>query len=399
MSKNKQNHHTFQREKAAYKKQKEQQAILAQQEAERKHQHLLQAVQKAKEKSKLPPEMESLEEISPKFGEHLRHNRELLLAVQNILKQPSFVRPLTDWKPQGKSYESLFISLANHLFAKYKTAPFLWSAFYHHDTCLHDLVSFIGRGNSLFNFAKNEARFGIPVTRQMSHIFSQCTADFNIMEALRYSQFMSFGDNKRLYQGFKGTVPTRQLVAYEPFVASVIQWYCNQPMLDPGQVAPIWDYLNHCHTEDEKYSMKGRTADSVIRKMEEWHAHLHKRRWQKGNIIFKSSGFEGVAYDWSQDKNIQIWRVFELLSSDELWDEGRRMGHCVGSYSGAVQNGRCSIWSLTFQDNTGNWSMNTIEVDNATKRLVQVRGKHNRQPTVKEQQVLTRWANEKGLFY
>ena len=74
------------------------------------------------------------------------------------------------------------------------------------------------------------------------------------------------------------------------------------------------------------------------------------------------------------------------------------MGHCVGSYSHSVEAGQCSIWALTLEDNEGNWAMNTIEVDRYG-RLVQIRGKHNRQPTAKEQNILSRWANEKGLKY
>lgn len=400
MSKNKQNYHTSQRQKAAYKKQKEEQAILAQREAERRNQHLLESIQKAKEKLKLPSELEILEDISPKFGEHLRHHKELFRAVKNMMGlEEHFVRPINEWKPQGKSYESLYNSLANHLFAKYKTPPFIWSGFYAAVHAMHHLAVFIGVGNSLYNFFKKDTHFKTPITRQMSHVFSQCTNDFTIMQAIRYAQFIGYGGNRRLYEGFKETLPARQLNENEPFVASVIQWYCNQPMLDPGQVGPIWDYLNWCYAQDNKYSMKGRTADSVIKKMEEWHAALQKKKYQRENIIFNPSGFEGVIYDWSQDNNTQIWRVFELLNSDLLYDEGRRMGHCVGSYSYAVQNGRCSIWSLTLEDNNGNWSMCTIEVDNASKRLVQVRGKHNRMPTVKEQQILSRWANEKGLNY
>lgn len=399
MSKNKQNYWSSQREKAAWKRKRKEEEEREQARLEARQAEIKKRLQEAEQKKLLPENMRVLEEISPKLCEHIHSNADVFDSVKHMFqKQEAFIRPAHEWKPQGKSYKSLVISLANHLFAKYKTPPFIWSAFEYGWPQLMDLAVYMGAGNSLYNFAKNKKDF-VPVTRQMSHIFSQCTTEFNALEALRYAQFISFGGSKRLFEGFKSTTPCRNLTNEEDFISTVIQWYCNQSMLDPGQVGPIWDYIFHCRTQDEKYSMKGRTADSVIKKMEEWHAQLQKKKYQRENIQFKSSGFEGVTYDWSQENKVQIWRIFELLTSDALYDEGRRMGHCVGSYSYAVQNGRCSIWALTLEDNDGNWAMNTIEVDNLSKRLVQVRGRHNRQPTAKEQQVLSRWANEKGLIY
>lgn len=45
------------------------------------------------------------------------------------------------------------------------------------------------------------------------------------------------------------------------------------------------------------------------------------------------------------------WSVQQLTRAKELEDEGEKMGHCVGSYAGQVQNGHSLIYSLRDQNN------------------------------------------------
>ena len=46
---------------------------------------------------------------------------------------------------------------------------------------------------------------------------------------------------------------------------------------------------------------------------------------------------------------------------------------------------------------TGNWHMVTLEVRNDLKRIVQVRGRFNREMTAKEQRVVSKWAGLNNL--
>src|SRR5690606_38750284 len=46
------------------------------------------------------------------------------LRVISILPH---VRSINDWMPSGKGRDTLFVSLCNHLFAKYITPRFIWS--------------------------------------------------------------------------------------------------------------------------------------------------------------------------------------------------------------------------------------------------------------------------------
>ena len=92
-----------------------------------------------------------------------------------------------------------------------------------------------------------------------------------------------------------------------------------------------------------------------------------------------------------------IWRIRELLSSQELIAEGRRMHHCVSSYAASCHAGRCSIWSVDVETEDGAEALLTIEVGHDAKDIRQVRGLRNRVATEKEKEIIRRWALQEKL--
>lgn len=398
--KSKENNNYSQKQKAAHRKAKEKAAEEVRELQELRHQRLVEAVHRSKKKIPLNPMFDGIIERSSKAEDYIREHGDFEQAAFAIMhKSAKFIRSIKDWKPHGKSEKALFYSLANHVFAKYKTPQFLWSAFANPNLPHQNVVIHIAGGGSLFSLVKDKT-FPVPLTRQMCHLFMQAPLTCTIGDAVRYAQVLGFGGNKRLWEAIAPCVPI--IGSDEDFISSEIQWFCNQSMLDPNQVKPMHDYIAHCvneaQRENKEYSLKGRTADSIIRQMQDWHANLNKAKVGRFNA-FKPSGFEEGTYDFSREGTVEIWRVREILTAKELQEEGRRQSHCVFSYAHAIEKGRCSIWVLTQETNTMNWAECTIEVDNSLKKLVQVRGRYNRPPTVKQNQVLTRWATEKGLRY
>jgi hypothetical protein len=64
----------------------------------------------------------------------------------------------------------------------------------------------------------------------------------------------------------------------------------------------------------------------------------------------------------------------ELLTAEELIEEGREMQHCVASYANSGASARTSIWSLRKRIESGRIiRMATIEVSNKQRAIVQVR--------------------------
>jgi hypothetical protein len=69
------------------------------------------------------------------------------------------------------------------------------------------------------------------------------------------------------------------------------------------------------------------------------------------------------------------------------------MSHCVATYEHAIRSGQSSIWIVTHENNEANWAKLTVEIRNASRTIVQARGRFNRAPELAERQVLHRWAS------
>ena len=80
------------------------------------------------------------------------------------------------------------------------------------------------------------------------------------------------------------------------------------------------------------------------------------------------------------------WTVHELITSQQLYAEGRIMHHCAGSYAKRCAAGERSLWSLraldldAAEENQVQEHVLTIEVDNKKKSVVQNAGKFNLKP-------------------
>lgn len=359
-------------------------------------------------------EFASVVNVCSKMAEHLKpqltyrgaEESDYAKAVAQLLKI-SPLRPLKEWKPQGKSASALFRSLGGHLIAKYPMPPFIWSGFFGEANrrVFPSMIEHLAGGGSLVEYIKTR-NFPIKLTRKQCHEFMKSPADLPIVHALRRTQVLGTGGSARLLQALVATrLGTDILFCQdEEFVQSVIQWFANQPMLDPNQVGPLFDYVQYCRAQDLNYTLKGRTGLSLMRAMEAWHADTARNgmRNYKGAAIFKSSGFQGAEYDFSRRDSsgndlVEIWRIKEILTAKDLAAEGKRQGHCVFSYNRRIETGVVSIWVLSKEDNKsrdehgGVWHMLTLEVSNAQRLVVQARGRFNRPATAQEKGLIQRW--------
>ena len=74
----------------------------------------------------------------------------------------------------------------------------------------------------------------------------------------------------------------------------------------------------------------------------------------------------------------------------------RDNSHCVYSYARWIENGQCSIWTATLEDNTGHWRRLTIEV--RQRQILQARGRFNRLPEPRDVMALEAWATRNKLL-
>lgn len=324
----------------------------------------------------------------------------------------AWLRPATDWKPRTHNARRQFNSLAGHLFCTWPAPAFMDSVWFGGDGpeakrrqgwFLH-----LGRGHNL-----RTADLPLDYTKRMAHHFLQSPADYSVGAALRWGQIQGLGGGERLVRAVVGTRLGEQF-EHEEFWATVLRFFVAHPLLDPAQVGPIVDFIHQQRFVSQdvfvapgrverqpppqpNFTMKGRTPESLLRQVAAWHRTLAKT--EQVRVEWRPSGIERFQFTEGNERsrNLKIWTITELLSSQALVAEGRTMKHCVASYAHSCANRRTSIWTLEAESFEGRSKLLTIEVLIGARRIVQARGKCNMLPAERHLAILRRWAAEAGL--
>lgn len=315
-------------------------------------------------------------------------------ALEQVAAAPR-LRPIDAWYPKGKGRDGLFRSLVTHALAAYPTPAIVWTAFTH-DRDLVPLAVWLASGGSFVAFAKS--RLGIPLTRKMCHLALEPPYDTTLLEAIRVAQVVAFGGSIAVATAFARTRHARAIgrAPVEAFLQAVAEWLAGRDVA-PSEVGTLVDFVVARHAEDASYSLKGRTPQSLAAAAHQWHRELGALR-NVPHVRFRPSGLRPITVERPRaphDPTKVVWRVEELMDTRALYDEGRRMGHCVASYAHAVVSGAISIWVMTMENGegpTGRWAQLTIEVRHANRAIVQARGRFNRLPTTEERAILSRFA-------
>lgn len=321
-----------------------------------------------------------------------------------------WLRPIEEWKVDSHNPARQFSSLARHLWADYEVPLFMDKAWLSGDTVQQHWFRHIGVGENI----RTAQNLPVPLTKKMAHSFMQAPEVYSIAAGFRWAQVTALGGGRRLADA---VVETRIVDDFrdDDFWLGVLRFFVRNPMLDPTQVNPIIDYIwnqkyenrlaftepgvaEQLGPEQPNFSMKGRTVLSLLKAVESWHKRLGIER-KGGNLRWSQSGIQSATFidGAKQAHDMKIWRIRELLSSNELIAEGRCLKHCVASYATSCSNGVCSIWTMEMENEDGLAKLVTIEVTNATRQIRQIRGRCNRLPTGKELEIIRRWATSEGL--
>ena len=348
---------------------------------------------------------------------YLEDNSDLLketIYIQGIAAlanhHESWLRSPEIWKVKKHNRDRQFSELARHLLAAYEVPFFMDSVWFNGNVTHQDWFKHIGTGQNI----RTAADMPIPLTKKMAHHFLKAPRHYTIEEALRWGQVHALGGDKYLADALRGTRLT-ETFSNDDFWINVIRFFIANPMLDVSHANPIIDYIWHQKYQNRRvfieqgvareigpaqpnFSMRRRTPETLLGQVEAWHGELGREaksgelEWF-GSEIGKFHTLEGS----EAARNMKFWSIRELLSSDELIDEGRALGHCVSTYARSCHTGRSSIWSLEIEDENGRRKILTIEVAPQAKLIRQVRGKRNRSATPKEKDLLGRWAEQEGL--
>ena len=323
-------------------------------------------------------------------------SRALGIGLQHIASYwGATIRDIGTWRRTGYNADRQLLSLVRHLFVKYPVPGFLYKAWLPGGTHTErNWFIEIAAGIS----ARQISGLPLVLTKRMAFLFLNAPDWCTPTAALRYAQVVSLGGDEWLAWHVNRSHLGQNGFRDDGFWLTVIRFLAGVPMLDGTQINVILDYINHRRAVEAGFSMKGRTPNALLRQVEAWQAGQHQLRNRGGSLQWHTSGIREGVFDTAAPAG-KWFRVVELLSSNELQDEGHAMSHCVYTYAQSCIRGRCTIFSLRTEDlhTQVQERLATIEVDLPTYRVVQVRARFNASPPPEHRRIVTQWAEKEGL--
>lgn len=324
------------------------------------------------------------------------------------------VGAIDDWTGGSDSFHVEVHALVQHLLARYPVPRLFVSAWLGADDASRlaeqEWCIAHGAGRRL----RDVPDLPLRLTRRMEHILLTSPPHLPIRAAMRRAELLGLDAPPGLVDAILQTDLAADLTEGE-FWRSAMHFFVNHwDALGATRVKAIVDFLyatrvrsSPCATPDgvvlqpppdPRFSLAGRTPQSLQRLVDAWHAELG-RRHHTGRS-WTPSGWSGLRYlDAAEpDAPATRWHIEELLHSGALLAEGRTLHHCVATYEWSCIRGAASIWSLRRQAAEGEARpVYTIEVDPRTRTIVQIRGKRNRHAAGHPRRIIATWARQERL--
>ncbi|WP_294821518.1 PcfJ domain-containing protein [uncultured Flavobacterium sp.] len=301
------------------------------------------------------------------------------------------VRPIEEWKKDSLTAEGQMASMLRHCFAKYDVPEFMEYAFAGNNRIHMYCYIKLGRGDRVQSLGILPAGF----TAKMAHEFRNTPKHFTIVQAIRRAQALGCGATPARAEAIAWA---HELEHYQNpvFALAAIAFAAKaQARIAFNELQSVLRYLNAAYVADNAYNFKGRTWASVTIRAALYHAELAKRHaaeqfsdWELCNVK-----------DYEVEKESGIFRIIQLGTSQELYDEGAEQSHCVADYAYDCTIGSCAIFSLRkyVPGEEGHDILATIEVAVETREIVQAKAKFNGELSDEAFNIMSEWARAENL--
>lgn len=243
------------------------------------------------------------------------------------------------------------------------------------------------------------------MTKKEIHYFLNSKA-LTLNEALLESKLTDSGLNKRTKNWFlsrSDSFVDYFKTGYRTIKYNLLQFSIKHN-LDENEVQEIYDYVSN-NPALGHFTRSFRDGSELM--TDENGNRVRADDFFKkglGTIIKLSNDWHLVQQNLKQNKFVQWEKTYddfeingyefnEITDNRALSDEGKKMGHCVGSYASRCVSGKCQIISMKHIGQR----LITIEINN--RKIVQVRGKYNRIANVTEHNFIKRYAIERNLIF
>ena len=315
------------------------------------------------------------------------------LIHKNHLVPSKYVRDPYDWFPKSYNLDRQKADFIEWIYCLYPVPQFMFKLFTHTDICSFKLDHYIffdwfiviAQGGS---FAKCSKEL---FTKKEAHLFLNAPKNNTVKENFWWAKCSSL----KLPHSVKNAVIKRlfgNLDITDSFWHKLLVLLRNcEDEVNVESLSDIMDFLRakHAPRSTPAFSLKGRTFNSLIKLSNEWHREMQLRKFGSQNLYWPGADIPN--WKWTSKKEQTTWKITQLHTSKELYNEGRRMKHCVGSYGSRCVEGASAIFSLTKEDGINPSAKRvTIEITKS-KRFVQARGRMNQGPKGMDKLVINKW--------
>lgn len=335
------------------------------------------------------------------------------IAVVDFLARTErlWLRPLEAWNPPGGSRSSALLDLMRHLLVRFDLPGCLrvvwgpestpnyveeWGQlpgpedFARRYGSLLCLVA-AGRGWSMAKALRMAGRqLGLVVGDAAVRFLWSVPLNLDFSAAICWLHLRSVGVEAELATHIVKTFGTE----FPPLTQSAAEFFQRNPAAVPRmQRIASWAHhmvLESRRSEGKPFSLSGRSARRVLEESDlYWRRYVAPHSSQA--MAAREWGIRG--WSWADPVPGSDWQVLELNTSQQLEEESREQRHCVASYVGHCATGLTTIVSVR----KGIKRVLTVEIQVASKAVVQVRGFANRRPTAPEMELVRRWASAFGI--
>jgi hypothetical protein len=322
------------------------------------------------------------------------------------------IRHVAHWSGTTSSWRLAVSSLTHHLVCKYEVPVFLASSWYSSEDATADEKRgwFVAHAQGASFRSLN---LPIVMTRKMEKLFLASQDHLAIEHAMRRAELLALGAPAEFVQAVLSTRLATDL-SNGMFWRTV--WFfliANASIIEPAQIGPMIDFIQAMRHDrvavqtpdgmveldppQPAFSIKGRTIQSMLRLMQDWHRSLGLGN---AGLAWTPSPLQPMLLEEpSQDASAppRRWQMIELTNSAQLRTEGAALHHCVASYADRCCRGTSRIWSLRFRRGEDVHHVLTIEVDPRRRAIVQARGRANRAASGRPLRLLQDWADRERL--
>lgn len=302
------------------------------------------------------------------------------------------VNPLEDWIKDSLTPDGQLSSIIRHLFATYDVPKFMEHVFAQNNLVHMLWYIQLGRGDSVMNLCAFPAKF----THKMAHDFRNTPGDvYSIEQAIRRAQALGYGATHRLAENIAWSVNVAE-IKDNAFRDKTIQFVAkNARGAQFTEIESVMGYVAEKHAEANGFKLKGRSWIATLKAAREYEIEKAKR-------LAAEMGGDWVGLpiaNYEKTEGNVIYRIIQLLTSEELYEEGREMSHCVAEYDNDCASGDTGIFSLRkfTEGKNGYNTLATLEYRTDENALVQAKARFNESVSAEAEQHILAWVKTEGI--